>query len=286
MAKYKAETDKKFSKLHNAVMRLTIALNEISSGKQNFMTHSDILCDYLKLDNAPVISMDGEDTSESTTSMNGRRAFVPSRPKPPVLTSSGTHLLVDSTILAQMFDFLGQGEGLFVIGVNHTWKYLYCKSMGGDVVSTSPLAALKSISRLEFAHANGLNVSILSVRVSDKARPLAWFAGRLAGSDVCVRLAELAGNDTCKTHIASGAASDGRLGILKDLIENYKWKFGASVLYRAAEAPTLDVLNWLYDQRIGSWDEEDKGKCLLHAVVILQMPNFCLMWGVNGTNIP
>ncbi len=168
-------------------------------------------------------------------------------------------------MLGQIFDFLGQGEGMFVIGVNYTWKYLYCKSMGGDIVSTSPLAALKFISRMEFAHANGLNVSRLSVKIRDKARPLAWFAGRLAGSDVCVRLAELAGNDTCETHIASGAASGGRLGILKDPIENYKWKFGAPVLYRAAEAPILVVLKWLYDQRIGSWDEEDKGKCLLHA---------------------
>ncbi len=83
MVKYKAETDKKFSRLHIAVIRLTIALNEISSRKQNSIMHLDILRDYLKLDDAPVIATDGGDSSGSTTLMNERRAFVLPPPKSP-----------------------------------------------------------------------------------------------------------------------------------------------------------------------------------------------------------
>ncbi len=267
LAKYQAGMDMKISRLRGEVTRLTVALSEISGGKKQ---HLDSISAGLQLEGGTIPTAATTDGNfiGSTPMMNERGGVTPP-PPPPLSPPNGRILtygtvLLDPIILGLVFDFLGQGEGLFIAGVNHTWKYLYYKQMGGNI-RTSHLAALKSITRLRFAHTHGLDVSTYSVRMGDKIRPLAWFAGHVARSDVCVHLAELAGTDTCKSYIGSGAASGGRLDILKELIENHRWKFGATVLHRAAEAPTQNVLKWFYDRRIGPWDQENKGKCLLHA---------------------
>ncbi len=274
LSKHQAKTDMKCSRLHCAVTRLSVALTEISEKLHSVMQqHSHINCGRSQL-NAFAVAAAGDDD-------NSGRAFVPPHQSRKLSVLSIGTVLLDPAILGLIFDFLGQGEGLFVIGVNHTWKYIYNEKMGGGGC-TSPLAALKSISRLEFAHTHGLNFRTLSVRVDNKTRPLTWFAVHLARSDTCFRLAELAGTDACKTHIASGAASGGRLDILKDITENHRWKLNTSVLCRAAEAPTPDVLKWFYAQKIGLWDQENKEKFLLHAACCGSIENAKFLLNVQS----
>jgi hypothetical protein len=177
-------------------------------------------------------------------------------------SSSGTgnthHAAFDRHgIKEAVLHFIGQHEWIYIAGISRAWRAAYMRVTRGKF-STSPAAALHSVSRLELACNMGLDVGTTHMQDTghNVSLSLSYWAGRWANLDVILRAKELGLTWDC--WIGYGAAFEGRLALLQQLHYDFECPLGPHIARQAAYAPTPAVLSWIREVvRAGSWDEDD-----------------------------
>jgi hypothetical protein len=143
----------------------------------------------------------------------------------------------------------GTGHWAYLGMVSRLWRRLYskvCRSQknghDGELLLTSYKSACSSISKLEYAVRQGLDLAL-----QQPSFPRA--AGRYAPEDVLLWATENGMPTT--SDICTGAAEAQRFELLKRLhvVHGFPWTVGDIARVTAAlEQDTLSVLKWLWEQ--------------------------------------
>jgi hypothetical protein len=173
---------------------------------------------------------------------------------PAVLASH--FVLEDKYLLDLVLSWLGTKSFLFVGLVNKTFYSRYChlleissSSTGQHVKQTFALESLWSVSRMRFAKLCGLNLNLRVKCNSLNSRhlPLCYWASKWAELRV-ISCAEKLGMKVEKHFKCWGAASSGRLPLLKSNMRVDCHTTKKSLGNFAAIAPSSNVLSWLWER--------------------------------------
>ncbi len=210
---------------------------------------------------------------------------------------TGEHPLLKPTIVSLVLQFVGKGQYLFVCGVHKVWKSVYEAEYDSSKHQTHTIVPLASISALNYAFDCGLDVKNARFKSNATGFPLSlsWWSGHIAPYSTIKRFHELRKGDPM--NICGGAASAGRLEVLRCLIEKQKWNCdNGSICINAAEvrgiycissppstrlafsqplppclvpsqAPKPNVLQWLFLNGIGKWDVVSMASMLRSAAL-------------------
>ncbi len=149
---------------------------------------------------------------------------------------TGEHPLLKPTIVSLVLQFAGKGLYLFVCGVHKVWKPAYEVEYDSSKYQTHTIVPLASISVLNYAYDCGLDMKNARFKSKATGSPLSlsWWSGHIAPYSTIIRFHELRKGDPM--NICGGAASAGRLEVLRTLIKKQKWNCDdGSICINAAE---------------------------------------------------
>jgi hypothetical protein len=155
-------------------------------------------------------------------------------------TLPSKRVLGNEGILLHLMRFLGTGEWLFIAGTSRLWRRQYGKVEPHK--ETHFKAVYQTVPRLELAYSAGVDLAY------------GYSIGRYAsGMSVILKARELGAR--WDERLCRGAASQGRLPLLKELHLDFGCPLGARSRIYAAKAPTPEVLIWLGEIK-GDWGNE------------------------------
>lgn len=107
-------------------------------------------------------------------------------------------------------------------------------------------AAVTSIPRINLSVSAGMNLNMMCTKDGYKEFHLGAYLGRHASKDIILHC-KAKGMDW-EGNICRGAASAGRLLLLKELYREYSCPLGKKIGSSAAKAPSTETLTWLKDE--------------------------------------
>ncbi len=152
------------------------------------------------------------------------------------LFSGSDHPLLKPRIMSLVVKFVGKGNYLFVCGVHKVWKSAYLAEYESSKCQTYTTVSLASVSVLNYAYECDLDLKHARFKSKATGSPLSlsWWSGHVAPFSTILRFHELRKGDPM--NICGGAASAGRLDIIRHLLEKQKWNCdNASICINAAE---------------------------------------------------
>ncbi len=151
-------------------------------------------------------------------------------------SSTEEHPLLRPKVVSFVLQFVGKAHYLFIGGVHTVWKSVYELEIDKGKHQTYTIIPLASVSTLNYACGCGLDLKSGRFKGNATGSPLSlsWWAGHIAPFDTIIRFQKLRKGDPINT--CGGAASAGRLDILRILLEKLQWRCdNASICINAAE---------------------------------------------------